>query len=76
MLQKGVREISVLDTLVYRNRNTNGLELCDEELTSWNDCIQRYDGIKVVHKQLKPSAESLIGAIASQFATTTSFAAF
>ena len=43
---KGMREISVSDTLIYRNRTKNGLEMLDEEMLSWTDCLHRYERIK------------------------------
>lgn len=46
---KGMREISVVDTLVWRNRREHGLEVMDEDLHSWADCLHRYEPIKAVH---------------------------
>ena len=54
---KGMREISVTDTLVYRNRREGGLEMVDEDQPSWAECLHRYAPIKQVH-DLKPNTES------------------
>lgn len=40
-----MREISVIDTLVYRNRRDGGLEMADEDQTSWSECLHRYEQI-------------------------------
>ena len=40
---KGMREISVIDTLVYRNRRDGGLEMIDEDQMSWSECLHRYE---------------------------------
>lgn len=42
---KGMREISVSDTLVYRNRREGGLEMIDEDQMSWAACLHRYEPI-------------------------------
>jgi WD40 repeat protein len=41
---KGVREIDVEGTLRYRKRSSDLATLEDDELTSWKQCIHRYDG--------------------------------
>jgi hypothetical protein len=43
MMNSGVREFSVLHTILYRQRRSTGLELTDEEVGSWNECLHRYD---------------------------------
>lgn len=43
MQSKGIREFSVLHSLIYRNRNSKGLELIDEEVLTWEECLHRYD---------------------------------
>ncbi|MFO0116560.1 MAG: hypothetical protein ACK521_02725 [bacterium] len=40
---RGMREISISKTLLYRNRTSNGFEFIDEELYSWSDMLHRYD---------------------------------
>ena len=45
MQAKGMREISVVDTLIYRNRVAGGLEVVDEDQMSWNECLHRYEPI-------------------------------
>jgi len=42
---KGVREFSSLHTILYRNRTRTGLEIVDEELSTWQEVIHRYDAI-------------------------------
>ena len=49
MQAKGMREISVVDTLIYRNRVAGGLEGGDEDQMSWNECLHRYEPIQAVH---------------------------
>jgi len=44
-----MREIPILNTLLYRNRTANGIEFIDEELYSWSDMLHRYDQIAIVH---------------------------
>ena len=43
---KGMREISVIDTLVYRNRREGGLEMIDEDQMTWSECLHRYEPIQ------------------------------
>jgi len=45
---RGMRELNIVKTIQYRNRSTNGLELVDEELNSWYDCLHRYDPYNVI----------------------------
>ena len=45
MQARGMREISVLDTLIYRNRVAGGLEVVDEDQLSWSECLHRYEPI-------------------------------
>ena len=45
MQAKGMREISVVATLIYRNRVAGGLEVVDEDQMSWNECLHRYEPI-------------------------------
>ena len=39
---KGMREISISSSLMFRNRTANN-DLVDEELFSWYDCLHRFD---------------------------------
>ena len=39
---KGMREINIGASLNYRNRS-NMMDLLDEELFSWHDCLHRFD---------------------------------
>ena len=43
---RGMREISVVDTLIYRNRRDGGLEMMDEDHSSWSECLHRYEQIQ------------------------------
>ena len=43
MLTAGIREIPIVNTLVFRNRIVNGLQLIDEENLKWEECLHRYD---------------------------------
>jgi len=49
MQARGMREISVVDTLIYRNRVAGGLEVVDEDQLSWSECLHRYEPIQAVH---------------------------
>lgn len=60
---KGMREISVIDTLVYRNRRDGGLEMIDEDQMSWAECLHRYEPIQQVHSDLKPTTDSIKAAL-------------
>jgi hypothetical protein len=73
MMNSGVREFSVLHTILYRQRRTTGLELTDEEVGSWNECLHRYDQIAAAHAQLRPKSDSLIATMGSSYAYTTIF---
>ena len=42
MMASGIREIPVLNTILYRNRLENGLQLIDEENFTWEECLHRY----------------------------------
>ena len=50
---RGMRELNIVKTIQYRNRSTNGLELVDEELNSWYDCLHRYDPYNVITQMPK-----------------------
>jgi hypothetical protein len=49
MQARGMREISVKNTLLYRNRTVQGFEFVDEEYLSWTECLHRLDQIAIVH---------------------------
>lgn len=55
---RGMRELNIVKTIQYRNRSTNGLELVDEELNSWYDCLHRYDPYSQI-TQIPKSTSSL-----------------
>ena len=68
---KGMREISVIDTLVFRNRRDGGLEMIDEDQMSWTECLHRYEQIKQCHSDLKPTTDSVKAAIFGLYHHTT-----
>ena len=43
MQARGMREISVPNTLLYRNRTVAGFDFVDEEYLTWSDCLHRLD---------------------------------
>lgn len=46
LMTSGCREIPVVNTLLFRNRIENGLQLIDEENLTWDECLHRYDEIE------------------------------
>lgn len=40
---KGIREISITCSLLFRNRNATTHDLVDDELYTWYDCLHRFD---------------------------------
>lgn len=64
---KGMREISVSDTLVYRNRREGGLEMIDEDQMSWAACLHRYEPIQQIHSDLKPTTDAVKAALYSTY---------
>lgn len=58
-----MREISVIDTLVYRNRRDGGLEMADEDQTSWSECLHRYEQIQEHLSDLKPKQDAVRAAV-------------
>ena len=67
MQAKGMREIPVVDTLIYRNRVAGGLEVVDEDQMSWNECLHRYEPIQAVHQNLRPKTDSIRATISSMY---------
>ena len=43
LLSKGMREINISCSLLFRHRTAASLDLVDEELFSWYDCLHRFD---------------------------------
>lgn len=60
---RGMREIDLEKTLLYRNRNTKDFELIDEELTDWQGCLQRYIQYAQMHDNIVPKSEVISTAI-------------
>ena len=56
---KGIREISVVDTLIYRNRNQEGTEVLDEDCYTWAECLHRYEQIQLAYSDLKPKSSAV-----------------
>jgi hypothetical protein len=51
-MTSGIREIPVVNTLLFRNRIENGLQLIDEENLKWEECLHRYEQIaKIMYGQ-------------------------
>lgn len=51
---KGIREIPVRKSLIYRTRTSNGHQVVDEELGSWYDCLNRFNRVAQEHAEIKP----------------------
>lgn len=45
LMTSGIREIPVVNTLLFRNRIESGLQLIDEENLKWEECLHRYEQI-------------------------------
>lgn len=48
LMTSGIREIPMLNTLLFRNRIENGLQLIDEENLKWEECLHRYEEIEQI----------------------------
>jgi hypothetical protein len=75
MQSEGMREISILHTLIYRNRAQNGIEFIDEELHTWAECLHRYEHIQAAHKKLKPKSDSVKASVNSIYTNSSVFGA-
>jgi len=42
---RGIREIPIKKSLLYRNRHNKGHQVVDEEQGSWHECLHRFDRI-------------------------------
>lgn len=42
---KGIREIPIKKSLLYRNRHNKGHLVVDEEVGSWHECLNRFNSI-------------------------------
>jgi hypothetical protein len=73
MQARGMREIPIVNTLLYRNRTSNGLEFIDEELYSWSDMLHRYDQIAVVHQKLRPKSDAIKAAVNALYYQPSTF---
>lgn len=63
LLSRGIREIPILKTLLYRNRQNNGREIVDEEQPTWHDCLHRYDMYTQEHADIKSKNEPVNAAV-------------
>lgn len=46
LMTSGCREIPAINTLLFRNRIENGLQLIDDENLTWEECLHRYDELE------------------------------
>lgn len=60
---KGIREIPVKNSLIYRTRSQRGHQVVDEELGTWSECLHRFDKLEKEHQDIRPSTEAVIGAV-------------
>jgi hypothetical protein len=76
-MTSGCREIPIINTLLFRNRIENGLQLIDVENLTWQECITRYDELEslLVHQNqselIRPKDEPIISIVDSMFAHKT-----
>ena len=42
---KGIREVSVKKSLLYRTRQQRGHQVVDEEMNNWNESLHRFDRV-------------------------------
>lgn len=73
MQARGMREIPIQNTLVYRNRAQNGFEIIDEELYSWSDMLHRYDQLAIIHKKLQPKSDAVKAAVHGLYQRPSTF---
>jgi len=77
LMTSGCREIPIVNTLLFRNRIENGLQLIDEENLSWEECLHRYDALEQIMYSQSPDElitakdEPVISVIDSMFAHKT-----
>ena len=57
---KGIRELPVKKSLLYRTRSVRGHQVSDEELPTWSDCLHRFSKNE---NEVRPSTEAVIGAV-------------
>ena len=58
---RGIREIPVYSSVVFRNRKEEGLKLLDEELRTWVECLHRYDHIGQFSDQNVANSDAING---------------
>ena len=51
---KGIREIPVKKSLLYRTRSAKGHQAVDEEQGSWHECLNRFNRVALEHQNIKP----------------------
>ena len=49
MINRGIREVPVQKSLLYRNRLNKGHQVLDEESATWAECLKRYDKVQQEH---------------------------
>lgn len=60
---RGIREIPVRKSLIYRNRTSKGHQVVDEEMGNWHECLNRFNRVAQEHADIKPQSEAIIGAV-------------
>ena len=64
---KGVREIPVKKSLLYRTRKEKGHQVADEEAQTWHESLNRYNKVAQAHPEMKPQSDAIIGAIEKMY---------
>lgn len=59
---KGIREIPIRKSLLYRTRSAKGHQVVDEEQASWHECLNRFNRAAQEQKDIKPQGEAIIAA--------------
>ena len=54
MLNRGIREVPLQKSLLYRNRHISGHQVVDEELLTWHECLHRFDRLAQEHAHIRP----------------------
>ena len=50
---KGIRELSVKKSLLYRTRQIKGHQVVDEEMNNWYEGLHRFDRVAQEHADIK-----------------------
>ena len=68
---RGIREIPVYQSVVFRNRKEEGLKLLDEELRTWAECLHRYDHIGQFSDQNVANSDAINGFVGKLYKLQT-----